>query len=97
MNNKMQLMSEWLLEEKIDELQHKSNLESIEKMLLSLCQKELEVIKNLKIFGIDMTGTRQEVVDRMKNQEIRFFNEKEFEQILEKARKYDSIFEIVNS
>lgn len=92
-----QLMSEWLLEEKITELQNKANLTPQDKIRLSLCQKEIEIIKKLKIFGVDMTGTCQEAVDRMKHQEILFINEKEFEQIIEKARKYDLIFEIANN
>ncbi len=93
----MQLMSEWLLQDKIAELQNKSNLTSQDKMLLSLCQKEIEVIKKLKLFGIDMTGSCQEVIERLENQEIQFFNRKEYDLMCEKSRKYDLISKITNT
>lgn len=93
----MQLMSEWLLEEKITELQNKANLTPQDKMRLSLCQKEIEVIKKLKLFGIDMTGSCQEVIERLENQEIQFFNRKEYDLMCEKSRKYDLISKITNT
>lgn len=93
----MQLMSEWLLQDKIAELQNKSNLTSQDKMLLSLCQKEIEVIKKLKLFGIDMTGSCQEVIERLENQEIQFFNRKEYDLMCEKSIKYDLISKITNT
>ena len=93
----MQLMSEWLLQDKIAELQNKSNLTSQDKMLLSLSQKEIEVIKKLKLFGIDMTGSCQEVIERLENQEIQFFNRKEYDSMCEKSRKYDLISKITNT
>ena len=86
----MQLVSEKLLESEIKELADKKNLSNSEELLLNLCRKELSVICKLKIEGIDMTGTVQEVDERIESQSIYFMKKEEFDQIKEKAARFDA-------
>lgn len=87
----MQLVSEKLLESEIKELADKKNLSNSEELLLNLCRKELSVISKLKIEGIDMTGTVQEVDERIESQSIYFMKKEEFDQIKEKAARFDAL------
>ena len=87
----MQLVSEKLLESEIKELADKKDLSNSEELLLNLCRKELSVISKLKIEGIDMTGTVQEVDERIESQSIYFMKKEEFDQIKEKAGRFDAL------
>ena len=87
----IQLICERLLESKIKELAEKSDLSNSEELLLNLCRKELSVISKLKIEGIDMTGTVQEVDERIESQSIYFMKKEEFDQIKEKADRFDEL------
>ena len=87
----MQLVSEKLLESRIKELAEKKDLSNSEELLLNLCRKELSVISKLKIEGIDMTGTVQEVDERIESQSIYFMKKEEFDQIKEKAGRFDAL------
>lgn len=87
----MQLVSEKLLESRIKELAEKKDLSDSEELLLNLCRKELSVISKLKIEGIDMTGTLQEVDERIESQSIYFMKKEEFDQIKEKAARFDAL------
>lgn len=86
----MQLVSEKLLESRIKELAEKKDLSNSEELLLNLCRKELSVISKLKIEGIDMTGTVQEADERIESQSIYFMKKEEFDQIKEKADRFDA-------
>lgn len=92
----MQFISEHLLEETIKQLEEENNLKD-NKLLYNLCKKELTVIQKLKINGIDMTGTTNEFNERIGKQSIYFMQPQEFEQMEEKARKYDEICKFINS
>lgn len=87
----IQLISEKLLEAKINQLTEKTDLIGEETMLLNLCQKELSVISKLKIEGIDMTGTVQKVDKRIESQSIYFMKKEEFDQMKEKAERFDAL------
>lgn len=87
----MQLISEKLLESEIKDLADKKDLSNSEELLLNLCRKELSVISKLKIEGIDMTGTVQEVDERIKSQSIYFMKKEEFDQMREKASRLDAL------
>ena len=87
----MQLISEKLLESEIKDLADKKDLSNSEELLLNLCRKELSVISKLKIEGIDMTGTVQEVDERIESQSIYFMKKEEFDQIKEKAARFDAL------
>lgn len=87
----MQLVSEKLLESEIEELADKKNLSNSEELLLNLCRKELSVISKLKIEGIDMTGTVQEVDERIESQSIYFMKKEDFDQLREKADRFDAL------
>ena len=91
----MQLVSERLLESRIKELTEISDLSNSEELLLNLCQKELSVISKLKIEGIDMTGTLQEVDERIESQSIYFMEKEEFDQIKEKADRFDALKRLI--
>lgn len=92
----MKFVTEHLLEEAIKQLEEENNLKG-NKLLYNLCKKELAVIQKLKINGIDMTGTTNEFNERIKKQEIYLMQPQEFEQMEEKARKYDKICRLINS
>jgi hypothetical protein len=91
----MQIVSEKLLVAKIKELTEKTDLSNPEKVLLNLCQKELSVISKLKIEGLDMTGTVQEVDKRIESQSIYFMKKEEFDQMKEKADRFDALKRIM--
>lgn len=91
----MRFVTEHLLEEAIKQLEE-NNLKD-NKLLYNLCKKELAVIQKLKINGIDMTGTIDEFNERIEKQAIYFMQPQEFEQMEEKARKYDKICRLINS
>lgn len=87
----MQLVSEKLLEAEIRELTEKTVLSNPEELMLNLCRKELSVISKLKIEGIDMTGTVQEVDERIESQSIYFMKKVDFDQMKEKADRFDAL------
>lgn len=87
----MQLVSEKLLESRIKELTEKRDLSNPEELMLFLCHKELSVINKLKIEEIDMTGTVQEVDVRIKSQSIYFMKKEDFDQMKEKADRFDAL------
>lgn len=87
----IQLISEKLLESRIKELAERKDLSNPEELMFFLCQKELSVINKLKIEGIDMTGTVQEVDERIKNQSIYFMKKEDFDQMKENADRFDAL------
>ncbi len=87
----IQLISEKLLEAKIKELTGKTDLSNPEELILYLCQKEFSVINKLKIEGIDMTGTVQEVDERIESQSIYFMKKEKYDQMKEKADRFDTL------
>lgn len=91
----MQLVGEKLLESRIKELAEKKDLSNSEELLLNLCRKELSVISKLKIEGIDMTGTVQEVDERIESQSIYFMKKEDFDQIMEKAGRFDALKRLI--
>ena len=87
----IQLISEKLLESRIKELEEKKDLSNSEELMLFLCKKEISVINKLKIEGIDMTGTVQEVDERIESQSIYFMKKVDFDQMKEKADRFDAL------
>lgn len=91
----IQLVCEKLLEAKINQLTEKTDPTNEEVLLLNLSRKELSVISKLKIEGIDMTGTIQEVDERIESQSIYFMKKEEFDQMKEKADRFDALKRIL--
>lgn len=91
----MQLISEKLLEREIKRIEDDGKPEDKE-LMYHLCKKELAVIEKLKINKVDMCGEIEETVERIENQAIYFMEPQEFEEMEEKARKYDEICRITN-
>lgn len=89
----MQLVSEKLLEREIKRLED-AGIPEDEKIIYYLCKKELAVIEKLKINKIDMRGEIEEAVKRIENQAVYFMNPQEFDEMEEKARRYDGICEL---
>lgn len=90
----LQLISEKLLEEEIkrieeDEISEKSKME------YCLCKKELALIRRIKINEIDMQGKIEEFNQRIERQALYFMEPCEFENMKEKAKRYDTIAGIV--
>lgn len=90
----MQLISEKLLEREIKRLEEAGRPKD-EEIIYHLCKKEMAVIQNLKINGIDMRGDIEEVNQRIANQAVYFMDSQEFETMKEKSRRYDEICEII--
>lgn len=91
----MQLISEKLLEREIKRLEEAGRPEDCE-LLYYQCKKELAVIKKLKINKIDMRGEIEKTQERIEKQALYFMDIGEFEEMEEKARKYDEICKIMN-
>lgn len=91
----MQLVSEILLKQEIKRYEESPELMQENTLFYNLCKKELVVIENLKINQIDMRGEVYEFNQRLSNQSIFFMDSQEFEEMKEKARKYDIISKVV--
>ncbi len=91
----MQLMSELLLKREIERYEESLELMQENKLFYYLCKKELSVIKKLKIDRIDMRGEIGKSNQRIESQSIYFMDSQEFEEMKEKARKYDAISRVV--
>ena len=92
----MQLISEKLLEREIRRLEEAGRPED-EEIVYHLCKKELAVIKRLKINKIDMCGEIEETEECIEKQALYFMDIGEFEEMEEKARKYDEICKLINN
>lgn len=92
----MQLISEKLLEREIKRLEEAGRPEDQE-IIYHLCKKELSVIQKLKVNKIDMRGEIEEVQERIEKQGLYFMDAREFEEMKDKARKYDEICKIINN
>lgn len=90
----LQLVSEKLLQREIKKMEEEGISENNE-LLHCLCKKELAVIEKLKINKIDMRGEIEECNERIAKQSIYFMGSGEFEQMEEKARRYDEIKRLV--
>lgn len=91
----MQLISEKLLEREIKHLEEQGRPEESE-ILYHQCKKELAVIEKLKINKIDMRCEIEEFKERIEKQAVYFMDAKEFEEMKEKAGKYDKICNLIN-
>lgn len=93
----MQWATEHLLKCEINKLSAKDNLDKDEQFILLQCQKELEVLKRLKIEGIDMRGTIEEVETRLKGNSIYFLDKAEYDSMHQKSVLFDAVKNVVNS
>ena len=93
----MNLVSEKLLKDEIDKLDNKENLTSDEKICLSIYKRELMTIRKLMIEELDMTGSIEEFESRLKDLSIYFINKEEYDTIINKAKKYDEIVNILRN
>ena len=93
----MRWATEHLLKCEINKLSAKDNLDKDEQFILLQCQKELEVLKRLKIEGIDMRGTIEEVETRLKGNSIYFLDKTEYDSMHQKSVLFDAVKNVVNS
>lgn len=93
----MQWMTEHLLKCEIDKLSSKEGLDERECFLLMQCQKELEVLKRLKIEGIDTRGNVEDVKERLRGNSIYFINKAEYDSMYQKSVLFDAVKNIVDS
>lgn len=93
----MQWATEHLLKYEINKLSTKDSLDENEQFLLSQYQKELEVLRRLKIEGIDMRGTIEEVETRLKGNSIYFLDKAEYDSMHQKSVLFDAVKNVVNS
>ena len=91
----MQLMSEKLLKREIKSLEEQGINEQ-NKLLYSLCKKELAVINKLKINKIDLRGEEEELNERLERQGLYFMEPSEFAGMKIKAEKYDRICKLID-
>lgn len=92
----MQWATERLLLSKIDEINQKEDKDELDDILLSQCQRELEVLQRLKVEVIDMTGNLEMVKTRLQDNSIYFMKKEEYDSIFQKAILFDEIKKIVN-
>ena len=86
----MLLMSTKFLKAEIEKLSERA-LDDNEKLLKSLYEKELAVLERLDIELVDITGTPDEVKKRLGNNAVYFLPKGEFEQMRDKANRFDFI------
>lgn len=94
-NMSTQLLSELLLQNEIDKYEKLDEMSEQEKLLYTICKKELAVIARLKINGIDLRGEVREVKENLERQSLYFIEPEKFQIMKEKARRYDEMFNIV--
>jgi hypothetical protein len=72
----MRLMSTYLIESEIERIKSKKEIKSEEKIRLHVLEKEIEVLRFLKINGIDLQGTVEDFRWQLKNSEIYIMQKK---------------------
>lgn len=87
----MQFISERLLEDQIKRIPKDEQ----DEFFISMCKKEFAVIQKLKVEGIDLTGSVEDVIKRIDQNSIYFMNHEEYMEMLNKSIKYDAIERIV--
>lgn len=90
----MQLVSEILLQNEIEKYESKSTHSKNEDLFYGLCQKELLLLRKLKIESIDVRGKIEDVCSRLERQSLYFMDKNEFEEMKEKAMRFDEISKI---
>lgn len=92
---KMRLMSTYLIESEIERIKSKKEIKSEEKIRLHVLEKEIEVLRFLKINGIDLQGTVEDFRWQLKNSEIYIMQKNKFNEMKKKSDLYDKIGNIV--
>lgn len=92
---KMRLMSTYLIESEIERIKSKKEIKSEEKIRLHVLEKEIEVLRFLKINGIDLQGTVEDFRWQLKNSEIYIMQKNKFNEMKKKSELYDKIRNIV--
>lgn len=92
----MKWFTEHLLKTEIRKLTSKRNLDEHENICLMQYQKELKILERLKIEGIDMRGSVEDLEIRLKNNSIYFIDKKEYENMCQKEVLFDAIKKIVD-
>lgn len=93
----MQWATEHLLKCEINKLSAKDGLDKNEQFILLQYQKELEVLRRLKVEGIDMRGSVEDVEERLKGNSIYFINKTEYDNMHQKSVLFDAVKNVVNS
>ena len=89
----MEWMTELLLQSQINEME---KADGPDRLLLSVYKRELAVLKRLRVEGINLSGTVEDVEARLKGNSIYFMDKKEYEIMCRKAMLYDAIKKIVS-
>lgn len=91
----MRFMSTYLIESEIERIKSKKEIKSEEKIRLHVLEKEVEVLRFLKINGIDLQGTVEDFRWQLKNSEIYIMQKNKFNEMKKKSELYDKIRNIV--
>lgn len=89
----MHFFTEDLLEKEIEKLNE--NEEEYARILKHEYQRELEIIRRFYVSFSDMIGELSEMKKRLEGKRFFLMEEKEIDEITEKAYKYDNIKRIV--
>lgn len=91
------LISERLLKREVERIKNDPELmgDALNVMWINLCEKELALIKRIKINEIDQRGTLEDFAKRINEQTLYFMEEEDFEVLKEKARRFDAIANII--
>ena len=93
----MEWTTEFLLKREITKLSIKENLSEYDRIMLIQCQKELEVLRRLKIEGIDMRGNIEDIEMRLKDNSIYFMDKAEYDSMHQKSVLFDAVKNVVNA
>ena len=85
-------MMVWAIKELFkNDIDNWSDTDDHERFVKSIVQKEFAILDRLRMEKIDITGTLEEVEDRLKNNSIYIMSQEEFEMMRTKALKYDAM------
>lgn len=87
------VIAESLLSEKITDLEQEAGTGT--GYLLQLCEKELKVLKRLRIEGIDLNAGLEDLEERLKGSSIYFMSKEEYDTMYRKAVLFDALKNIM--
>ena len=92
----LRLASENLLQKEIEKFENDSKLMEENRMFYQMCKRELVVMRKLKV-DVNMTGTIEELEERIGGQHIYFMKPEEYEEMKKKSKAYDKILDYAMS
>ncbi len=92
-----EMLSERLLNAKIEELSSKENLDETDKFLLSTAEREIRILRRMRYTSIDTCGkTLDELDEELSNKKMYLIDRNEYNAMIMAKRQIDSIKDILH-